>query len=43
MELNFEIESPEKNTPKGKVENTRISDGIFMVKVVNEGENQFQA
>lgn len=42
MELHFKIESNEKNTPKGKVENTRIGDGIFMVKVVNEGESSFR-
>ncbi len=38
MELHFEIGGTEKNTPKRKLENTRISEGIFMVKVENQEE-----
>lgn len=41
MELHFELESSQKNTPKGKIENTRISDGIFMVKVANDDQESF--
>ncbi len=35
MELHFEIDEAEKNTPKRKVENTLISEGFYMVKVEN--------
>ncbi|WP_417591278.1 helix-turn-helix domain-containing protein [Owenweeksia hongkongensis] len=35
MELTFEIENSEKNTSKGKIENTRVGDGFFMVRVEN--------
>lgn len=38
MELSFEIEDSEKNTPKGKIENTRVSEGFFMVRVENSGD-----
>lgn len=38
MELHFEIDEPEKNTPKSKVENTLIGEGFFMVKITNEGD-----
>src|SRR5690606_32018423 len=38
MELSFEIEGPQKNTPKRKIANTPIGDGFFMVKVENENE-----
>lgn len=42
MELHFQIESDENNTPKGYVKNTRISDGIFMVKVDSKNEESFE-
>lgn len=42
MELHFEIKADEKNTPKGKIENTRIGDGIFMVKVANDSDETFR-
>ncbi len=35
MELTFEIENPKKNTSKGKIENTCVGDGFYMVKVEN--------
>ena len=35
MELTFEIENSKKNTSKGKIENTRVGDGFFMVRVEN--------
>lgn len=38
MELSFEIEEIEKNTSKGKIENTCISEGFYMVKVENREE-----
>lgn len=38
MELQFEIEEPEKNTPKCELENNLIGEGFFMVKVSNEGD-----
>lgn len=38
MELQFEIEEANKNTPKSKVENNQISEGFFMVRVSNDGE-----
>lgn len=38
MELTFEIENTQKNTSKGKIENTCIGDGFYMVKVVNQDE-----
>lgn len=41
MELHFEIEPGEKNTPKSKIQNTRIGDGVFLVKVENFGAESF--
>lgn len=41
MELHFEIETGEKNTPKSKIQNTRIGDGVFLVKVENFGAESF--
>ena len=38
MELTFEIEKSKKNTSKGKIENTCISDGFYMVKVANHDD-----
>ncbi len=35
MELTFEIENPKKNTSKGKIENTCVGEGFYMVKVEN--------
>lgn len=41
MEVHFEIDEPEKNTPKGEVKNTAVGEGFFMVKVENRGEEAF--
>lgn len=38
MELSFEIGDSEKNTPKGQIENTRVNEGFFMVRVENSGD-----
>ena len=38
MELTFEIENSKKNTSKGKIENTRVGDGFFMVRIENQDE-----
>lgn len=42
MELHFEIDEQEKNTSKQQVENTRIGEGVFMVKVENKDEEAFR-
>jgi len=42
MELHFEIGDSQKNTPKSKLENTRIGEGIFIVKVENLDDNSFR-
>ncbi len=38
MELIFEIDNSEKNTSKGKIENTCVGDGFYMVKVENRDD-----
>ncbi len=42
MEVYFEIAESEKNTPKGKVENTPVGEGFFMVKVENRSDETFR-
>lgn len=42
MELSFSTENSEKNTPKGKIENTRVGDGFYMVKVENHEKHSLR-
>lgn len=42
MEVHFEIDEPEKNTPKGEIKNTRIGEGFYMVKVENRSNEAFR-
>ena len=42
MELHFDLGAEVKNTPKRKVENTRIGDGLFMVRVINGEDESFR-
>ena len=42
MEVHFEIDEPEKNTPKGEIKNTRIGEGFYMVKVENRSDEAFR-
>ena len=42
MELSFNTENSEKNTPKGKIENTRVGDGFYMVKVENHEKHSLR-
>ncbi len=41
MDIHFELSSLAKNTPKSEIVNTRISEGIFMVRVQNFGDESF--
>ncbi len=42
MELHFEIDEVAKNTFKGEIKNTRISEDVFMVRVESESEEAFR-
>ncbi|MDZ7847695.1 MAG: hypothetical protein U5L96_13520 [Owenweeksia sp.] len=42
MELHFEIDGLKIIPPKEKVENTRIGEGVFMVRVENREDTPFR-